>query len=58
MRMAIDTGTIVLDRFDTASERLVWTGRAKRFIDPKDTEQERKRAKEAIEARLAHFPPI
>ena len=57
MRMTIGTGTIVLDVFDTASERLVWTGRAKRFIDPKDTEQKRERVKEAIEGMLAHFPP-
>ena len=57
-QMTIDTGTFVLDMYDAASKRLVWTGRARRFIDPKGgSEQKRQRVKKAIEAMLAHFPP-
>jgi hypothetical protein len=56
--LAIDKGSLVLDMYDTASKKLVWTGRAERYIDPKGgMEQMSAKVEKAVDAMLAHFPP-
>ena len=53
-----ETGTLLLDVVDSASNELVWRGSAEARIDPNRTPQERtKLIREAVHEMLERFPP-
>jgi hypothetical protein len=54
----IDVGTLVVDMYDPATKKVVWTGRAKRTIDPNaSAKQLQNSVGKAVQALLKHFPP-
>ena len=56
--VTIDTGTLVVDVYDAAAKRLVWTGRATKTLDPKSSPEDRKkRIDSAAKKLLEDFPP-
>jgi hypothetical protein len=61
MREVINTGTLVVDMYDIAAKKLVWTGRVTKTIDtsdaPADPEQKRKTVQKAVHALLKDYPP-
>ena len=56
--MTIDVGTLVLDIYDTAAKKLVWTGSASKTLDPKSSSKERQNnLDKAAKKLLANYPP-
>jgi hypothetical protein len=57
----INTGTLIIDMYDSAAKKLVWTGRATKTIDtsdaPANPEQKRKTVQRAVHALLKDYPP-
>ena len=54
----IDNGTLVLDMYDPATKKLVWTGRATKTLNPSgNPEKNQKNIDKAMEKLLKHFPP-
>jgi uncharacterized protein DUF4136 len=54
----INIGTLVLDSYDPAAKRLVWTGRATKTLDPsKSQEKNQKNLDKAMAKLLKNFPP-
>ena len=39
--VVIEKGTLVIDMYDAAAKRLVWTGRAEKTLDPDSSPKER-----------------
>ena len=60
-KITINKGTRVLDTYDAAAKKLVWTGSVTRTIDtsdaPADPEQKRKAVQKAVHALLKNYPP-
>jgi Domain of unknown function (DUF4136) len=56
--VVIETGTLVIDMYDAAAKRLVWTGRAEKTLDPKSSQKDKQRSiDKAVKKMLAFFPP-
>jgi uncharacterized protein DUF4136 len=59
--VTINRGTLVLDLYDTAAKKLVWTGSVTKTIDTSDApakpEQKQKIAEKAVQALLKSYPP-
>jgi hypothetical protein len=54
----INVGTLVLDMYDPASKKLVWTGQATKTIDPSSKqEKNQKNLDKAMQKLLKNFPP-
>jgi len=54
----ISTGTLVLDMYDPATKKLVWTGRATKTLDPgANQEEKQKNLDKAMQKLLKNFPP-
>lgn len=57
----INKGTLVLDMYDTAAEKLVWTGSVTKTIDTSDApatlEKKQKIVQKAVQALLKNYPP-
>lgn len=54
----INVGTLVLDMYDPASKKLVWTGQATKTLDPSSKqEKNQKNLEKAIQKLLKNFPP-
>lgn len=57
-KVTIDKGTLVIDIYDMPAKHLVWTGDAKKTIDPKSNrEAKQKIIDKAVKALLSDFPP-
>ena len=57
-KVPIDVGTIFLDIYDTAANRLVWEGSASKTLDPKSSSKVRRtNIDKAAKKLLANFPP-
>jgi hypothetical protein len=57
-KVIIDVGTLFIDMYDTAAKQLVWSGMAKKTVDPKRSPAERqKNLDNAAKQLLANFPP-
>jgi uncharacterized protein DUF4136 len=60
-KVTINKGTLVLDIYDTAAKKLVWTGSVTKTIDtsdaPADAEQKRKIVEKAVRSLLKDYPP-
>jgi hypothetical protein len=60
-KITINAGTLVLDMYDAAAKKLVWTGSVTRTIDtsdaPADPEKKRKIVQKAVHALLKNYPP-
>jgi len=56
--VVIPVGTLVIDLYDAAKKKLVWTGRADKVLDPNSSREERQRnLDKATEKLLQDFPP-
>jgi hypothetical protein len=56
--VVINTGTLVIDMYDTAAKQLVWTGRAEKTLDPKSSQKDRQKSiDKATKKMLSFFPP-
>ncbi len=54
----ISIGTLVLDMYDPATKKLVWTGRATKTLDPGNSqEKKQKNLDKAMQKLLKNFPP-
>ena len=54
----INVGTLVLDMYDAAQKKLVWTGHATKTLDPsKSQEKNQKNMDKAMAKLLKDFPP-
>ena len=54
----IDVGTLVLDLYDPAIKKLVWTGSASKTLDPSSNqEKNQKNLDKAMEKLLKNYPP-
>jgi Domain of unknown function (DUF4136) len=54
----IDNGTLVLDMYDPATKKLIWTGRATKTLNPSgNPEKNQKNIDKAMDKLLKHFPP-
>jgi hypothetical protein len=54
----ISVGTLVLDMYDPESERLVWTGRVTKTLDPGASQEKRqKNLDKAMQKLLKNYPP-
>jgi len=54
----IEKGTLVIDMYDTAAKRLVWTGRAEKTLDPNSSPEDRQRIiSKAAKKMPENFPP-
>jgi hypothetical protein len=54
----IDIGTLVLDIYDPAAKRLVWTGRATKALNPgNNPEKNLKNLDKVVAKLLKNFPP-
>ena len=54
----INIGTLVLDMYDTAAKRMVWTGRATKQLNPsKDPAKNQKNLEKAMAKLMKKFPP-
>jgi hypothetical protein len=54
----INVGTLVLDMYDPAIKKLVWTGRATKTLEPsKNPEKNQEHLNKAMEKLLKQFPP-
>ena len=54
----INMGTIVLDMYDTAAKKMVWTGRATKQLKPSNNpEKNIKNLKKAMAKLLKNYPP-
>jgi hypothetical protein len=54
----ISVGTLVLDMYDPATKKLVWTGRATKTLEPGNSqEKKQKNLDKAMEKLLKNFPP-
>jgi hypothetical protein len=54
----INVGTLVLDMYDSAAKKLVWTGRATKTVEPsKNPEKNQEHLNKAMEKLLKEFPP-
>jgi hypothetical protein len=54
----INVGTLILDIYDPAAKKLVWTGRATKALNPSsDPEKNRKNLDKAVAKLLKNFPP-
>jgi hypothetical protein len=60
-KVTINSGTLVLDMYDTAAKKLVWTGSVTKTIDtsdaPANPEQKQKTVAKAVQALLKNYPP-
>lgn len=57
-KVIIDLGTLFLDIYDTAANRLVWEGSASKTLDPKSSSKVRQTSVDkAAKKLLANFPP-
>lgn len=57
-KVTIDKGTLVIDIYDMPAKHLVWTGDAKKTIDPNSSrEAKQKIIDKAVKALLGDFPP-
>jgi hypothetical protein len=54
-KVTIDTGTLVVDIYDTAAKKLVWTGTAQKTLDPKSKPEQ---VQKAVQVLLNRFPPM
>jgi hypothetical protein len=56
-KVIIEVGTLVIDMYDTAAKKLVWTARANNTLDPTSSQKERqKRLDKATKELLKDFP--
>jgi hypothetical protein len=56
--VTITEGSLALDIYDTAGKKLIWSGRATKTIDPKSTQEARKKTiDKAAQKLLQDFPP-
>ena len=54
----ISIGTLILDMYDTAGKRRVWTGSAIKQIDPKrDPAHDQEKLNKAVARLLQNYPP-
>ena len=54
----VEKGTLVIDMYDAAAKRLVWTGRAEKTLNPDSSQKDRQRSiDKAVKKMLAFFPP-
>jgi hypothetical protein len=53
-KVTIDRGTLVVDIYDTAAKKLVWSGTGVKAVDPKSTSKQKQRV---IQALLKNYPP-
>jgi hypothetical protein len=54
----ISVGTLVLDMYDPATKKLVWTGRVSKTLDPNaNQEKKQKNLDKAMQKLLKNFPP-
>lgn len=57
-KIIVDSGTLVIDMYDTVAKSLVWTGRATKILDPAVSREDRqKNLDNAARKLLADFPP-
>jgi hypothetical protein len=55
---AIHVGTLVIDLYDTAAKKMVWTGRATKQLNPsKDPAKNQKNLDKAMAKLMKNFPP-
>jgi len=55
---AINIGTLVVDLYDAAAEKLVWRGDATKTLNPsKDPEKNKKNLNKAVEKLMKKYPP-
>ena len=56
--VTIDIGTLVIDMYDTAAKKLIWTGHANKALDPTTNEKTRQENIDgAVKNLLKNFPP-
>ena len=53
-KITINVGTLVVDIYDTAAKKLVWSGTAQKTINPKGKPEQ---VQKAVQALLNRFPP-
>jgi hypothetical protein len=60
-KVTINRGTLVIDMYDAAAKKLVWTGSVTKTIDtsdaPANSEQKQKTVQNAVRALLKNYPP-
>ena len=57
-KVTIAVGTVILDIYDTAAKRLVWTGSASKTLDPESSTKDRKKSVDKAATKLlANYPP-
>ena len=57
-KVIIAVGTLVIDMYDTTAKERVWTGSAKKTIDPNSSREDRQRNLDKVAKKLlAEFPP-
>ena len=53
-KVTIDRGTLVIDMYDTAAKKLVWSGTGVKAVDPNST---LKQKQQVIQALLKNYSP-
>lgn len=57
-QVTIDVGTLVLDIYDTAAKKLVWSGSASKTLEPESSSKDRQEnVDKAAKKLLAKLPP-
>jgi hypothetical protein len=56
--VTIDLGTLIIDIYDSAAKKLVWSGRASKTLDPNSSREQRKQnIDKAAQNLLLNYPP-
>ena len=56
--VTIDVGTLIIDIYDSAAKKLVWSGRASKTLDPNSSPEQRKNnIDKAAKNLLLNYPP-
>jgi hypothetical protein len=56
--VTIDMGTLIIDIYDSAAKRLVWSGRASKTLDPNSSQEQRKKnIDKAAQKLFENYPP-
>ena len=56
--VTIDLGTLIIDIYDSAAKKLIWSGRASKTLDPKSSPEQRlKNIDKAVQSLLSNYPP-
>jgi hypothetical protein len=56
--ITIDVGTLIIDIYDSAAKKLVWSGQANKTLDPKSSPEQRlKNIDKGVQSLLSNYPP-